>query len=73
MALLAMSVPKVGMAFLPLTRSWRYSQKETPNLRQVFLRLAKVSLHLRPASLRVLPLILRLVTNSRMSCSLALL
>ena len=73
MAFWAMSTPKAGMVFLLLTRSLRYSQKETPNLRQVFFRLAKVSLHLRPDSLRVLPEILRLVTNSRISCSLVLL
>ena len=69
LAFWAMSFPKVGINFFPPTRSVRYSQKETPNLRQVFLRLAKVSRHLRPLSLRVLPLIFRLVTNSRMSCS----
>ena len=69
----AISSPKGGISFLPHTRSVRYSQKETPSLRQVFFKLAKVSRHLRPSSLRVLPLIFRFVTNSRISCSLALL
>ena len=42
-----------GITFRPATRSLSYSQKETPCLRQVFLRLAKVSRHRRPSSLRV--------------------
>jgi hypothetical protein len=42
-----------GITFRPATRSLRYSQKETPCLRQVFLRLAKVSRHRRPSSLRI--------------------
>ena len=43
------------------------------NLRQVFFRLANVSRQRRPAALRVPPLILRRLTNSRMSDSSALL
>src|SRR5271157_4445951 len=46
----------------PLTRSWRYSQKLTPNRRHVFFKLAKVSRARRPESLRVLPLIFRFLT-----------
>jgi hypothetical protein len=40
-------------------RSPRYSQKETPSLRQVFFKLAKPSRQRLPRSLRVPPLILR--------------
>ena len=46
----------------PRTRSWRYSQKLTPNRRHVFFKLAKVSRARRPESLRVLPLIFRFLT-----------
>src|SRR5208337_4365629 len=46
----------------PRTRSWRYSQKLTPNRRHVFFKLAKVSRARRPDSLRVLPLIFRFLT-----------
>src|SRR2546430_2945999 len=45
-----------GILFVADTRSRRNSQKETPGLRQVFLRLAKVSRQRRPRSLRVPPL-----------------
>lgn len=62
-----------GMLSRPTTRSWRYFQNEIPSLRQVFFRLAKVSRHRRPGSLRVQPLILRFLTYSRMSRSLKLL
>src|SRR6266849_4664226 len=43
-----------------------------PSFRQVFFKLANVSRQRRPASLRVPPLILRRLTNSRMSDSTAL-
>ena len=46
----------------PRTRSWRSSQKLTPNRRHVFFKLAKVSRARRPKSLRVLPLIFRFLT-----------
>ena len=51
-----------GTLLRPRTRSWRYSQKLTPNRRHVFFKLAKVSRARRPESLRVLPLIFRFLT-----------
>src|ERR687891_865948 len=51
-----------GILFVADTRSRRNSQKETPSLRQVFLRLAKVSRQRRPRSLRVPPLTFRFLT-----------
>jgi hypothetical protein len=36
------SFPKVGIPFLPHTRSVRYFQKETPSLQQAFFKLVKV-------------------------------
>src|SRR5918992_826836 len=51
-----------GILFVADTRSRRSSQKETPSLRQVFLRLAKVSRQRRPRSLRVPPLTFRFLT-----------
>src|SRR5210317_1112508 len=54
-------------------RSLRYCQNDTPNLRQVFFKLVKVSRQRRPDSLRVLPLILRFLTYSRIAFSAPLL
>jgi len=51
-----------GILFIADTRSRRNSQKDTPSLRQVFLRLAKVSRQRRPRSLRVPPLTFRFLT-----------
>lgn len=47
----------------------RQSRKARPSLAQVMVRPRKASRHWRPASLRVPPLILRLVTGARMSRS----
>ena len=55
------------------TRSLRYCQNDMPNLRQVFFKLVNVSRHCRPDSLRVLPLILRFLTYSRIAFSAPLL
>ena len=54
-------------------RSLRYCQNDTPNFRQVFFKLVNVSRHWRPDSLRVLPLILRFLTYSRIAFSAPLL
>ena len=54
-------------------RSVRYCQNDTPNFRQVFFKLVNVSRHCRPDSLRVLPLILRFLTYSRIAFSAQLL
>jgi hypothetical protein len=51
-----------GILFVADTRSRRNSQKDTPSLRQVFLRLAKVSRQRRPRLLRVPPLTFRFLT-----------
>ena len=64
---------KGEIEFLPEIRSERYCQKDIPSFRQVFFKLVKVSRQRRPFSLRVLPLILRLLTYSRISFSLKLL
>ena len=47
------NVASGGIRPVPKIRSWMYSQNEIVFLRQVFLRLAKVSRHRRPSSLRV--------------------
>ena len=54
-------------------RSRMKSQQAIPCFLQVFFRLVKVSPHRRPLSDRVLPLIFRLMTYSRISRSLRLL
>src|ERR671915_2297188 len=51
-----------GILFVADTRSRRNSQKEPPSLRQVFLRLAKVSRQRRPRALGVPPLTFRFLT-----------
>jgi len=52
-----------GILLVADSRLMRNSQKETPSLRQVFLRLAKVSRQRRPRSLRVPPLTFRVFGN----------
>src|SRR5207302_7014379 len=51
-----------GICPRPRTRSHRYAQKLTPNFRLVSFKLANVSRQRLPASLRVLPEILRVFT-----------
>ena len=64
---------KSGIIPIFSIRSLRYCQNDTPNLRQVFFKLVKVSRQRRPDSLRVLPLILRFLTYSRIAFSAPLL
>jgi len=62
-----------GYLFRNSSLSLRKFQNEMSNLRQVFLRLVKVSRHRFPVSLRVDPLIFRFLTYSLISLSLKLL